>query len=393
MTSHHPRTTLGAYAAAYVHHHHQQQQQPSSSNNSNRNQVIELGDGRILPLNHNLTEEEIHLRLKEEKRKKEEERLRKLRIETAKRRKKQEQLDAQLKEKKDLEIEKALQERKERIQSASKLKKTPISKITTTTNTQRPYSEEGTKLPALHKNEKKEPVILAADITKKQIRHLNVLESLDLQGITSSTDLFLLAEKMANRESIRASEAYGALKVIEQNPSTDECSPPISSPHDNNVVKIVSPSNKMKRVRIQVVEDKQTMFDLQHQQENKQCHLPNIAQKSGIQHDEIEQKQVSTTSQPKKKPLVKEKKKPAMATTSTGVSIDIEKIEKDIVLIDKALLEKYQNLRKIDSSMLQRAGSNDSSYISSTSSNSASKKPKTAAKRGKPVFSNRVRKF
>ncbi|KAG2388754.1 hypothetical protein C9374_000193 [Naegleria lovaniensis] len=393
MTSHHPRTTLGAYAAAYVHHHHPQTS--SANNNSSNPKAIELNDGRILQFNHHETEEEIHLRLKEEKRKIEEERLRKLRIETAKRRKKQEQMDAQLKEKKDLEIEKALQERKERIKSAIKLKNLPISKITTTTNQQRPYSEEGTKLPVLHKNEKRETAILPADITKKQIRHLNVLESLDLQGITSSTDMFLLAEKMANRESIRASEAYGALKGIERRSSTDECESSILSQQENlNILKVVSPSNKMKRVRIQVVEEKQAKNETE--KEIKLGHLPNISQKreSPSQQDEIERKQASN-SPPKEKTVVKDtkKKKTATSVPSTGVSIDIEKIEKDIVLIDKALLEKYQNLRQIDSSMLQRTGSNNSSYLSSTSSNTTSKKPKAAPKRAKPIFANRVRKF
>ncbi|EFC43829.1 predicted protein [Naegleria gruberi] len=323
---------------------------PSSSNVNSTNEYIEYQDGSIAVMNHNETVEEINNRIKEEKRRKEEERLKKLRIETAKRRKRQEQIDAELKEKKENEIEKALQDRKKQIEASKLRKNSKTPECITTTNGGKSIR----------------PTPAVADITKKQIRHLNILESLDLQGITSSTDMFLVAEKMSKRSSVRESEAAHAIKMIEITSAR--------SPNPTKEIPLESPSNKTKRVRIQIVEEEK--------------------RKTSPRNNDLKLPQIKTrpTEAVAEKKIEKKKK---LVAPHTGVSIDIEKIEKDIALIDKALLEKYQSLRNIDNNVLKRVNTSDRSDRKDSTPSPTQNNPKKISKpkRAKPVLSTRQRKF
>jgi len=317
---------------------------------------------------------------REERRNKEEEKLKMMRLETAKRRKQQQQMDAELKEKKEREIEKALKERKERTATAASNRKVVNKK-------ERPSSAG--KLPSLAGGMEKKDLDdhnVAADVTRQQIRHLNVLESLDLHGVNTSTDMFLLAERISNRASVRASEAASKLKLIEQVHNIS---------HTSDQPKVLeSPSNKTKRVRIQVVERTKSGSPEEKIVTPK---LPSLFPQQTQQHHDhsnISHASTSTTNTdpPNPKPTKKQKKKPEI-NLSTGMSIDIEKIEKDIALIDKALLEKYQNLRHMDTSATKQFSPYERRETSSVMSQASNGGPKKKSKIPKPIFSNRVRKF
>ncbi|KAL9645827.1 hypothetical protein ABK040_003559 [Willaertia magna] len=343
---------------------------------------------------------------------KDEDRLKQWRKETMKRRKEQEMKLMEAKRKEEEQIEKALMERKEKLVNATKLRKPNFNK------------KDLKKVPTRLKDDVNSMMLINEEqIFEKNSKqkHCNLLESLDLGGVHSSTDMFLLAELLSKRESINASVAARKIKdCIEKgkeeknaksvrfNPQVEEITLPSSPPMNRvNTPPILLPSPRKEPIKLPEIKKKippLTIGELNKGEDKKENEEP----ETDIKVENGEKKDVKQ---------IKLKKPPKPKIVSTGFSIDINKIEKDLELLDKALEEKYDCLRRFNDSNLSDRTFTDTplsepppqtKYISDLfPKDKPPRKPSTAEKteivnrkpkkpkilRISPVFSNRVRKF